>query len=184
MAASEATGGADAPGETLAVRALRARFGDGLARVSENRGQFLVELADRAALPEVVRFLRDEPELRYEFLVDVTGLDHYPDEPRFRALCVLRSFRLRDDIVLKVAVPEDDCWAPSLVPLFASANWLERECYDMFGIEFRGHPDLRRILLPDAFGDHPLRKDFPMEGVRSDREWAEWVIARAQREEA
>jgi len=88
-----------------------------------------------------------------------------------------------EDVVLKVKVPEDDIWAPSLTSLFASANWLEREVYDMFGIEFRDHPDMRRILMPEMFEDFPLRKDFPMEGTMTDQEWAEWIISRAQRVE-
>ena len=168
---------------TVAVQALRERWGDAIEICEENRGQWRVELSAREPLQDMVRFLRDEPTLRFDFLVDVTGLDHYGEEPRFRALYVLRSMTLREDLVLKVKVPEDDIWAPSLTDLFRSADWLEREAYDMFGITFRGHPDLRRIMMPEVFEDFPLRKDFPMEGRMTDAEWAEWVIARAQREE-
>jgi len=165
------------------VRALRERWPDAIEHASANAGQWRVELSSREPLLDMIAFLRDEPLLRFDFLVDVTGLDHYGEEPRFRAVYVLRSMTLRAELVLKVQVPEEDIWAPSLAPVYATADWLERECYDMFGIEFRGHPNLTRIMMPEIFQDFPLRKDFPMEGRMSDREWAEWIIARAQRVE-
>ena len=168
---------------SAAVVALQERWADAIEVCEENRGQWRVEFSDREPLLEIVTFLRDDPALKYDFLVDITGLDHYGEEPRFRALYILRSMTLNDDIVLKVKVPEEDIWAPSLTSLFASANWLEREAYDMFGIKFRGHPDMRRILMPEIFHDFPLRKDFPMEGTMTDQEWAEWIISRAQRVE-
>jgi NADH-quinone oxidoreductase subunit C len=170
-------------GPTAAVAALQERWGSVIAECEDNRGQWRLELSEREPLLEMVTFLRDDPSLKFDFLVDITGLDHYGEEPRFRAIYVLRSMTLNDDIVLKVSVPEDDIWAPSLTSLFASANWLEREVYDMFGIEFKDHPDMRRILMPDMFEDFPLRKDFPMEGTMTDQEWAEWIISRAQRVE-
>lgn len=150
--------------------------------VESNSGQFRVHL-DRAAVVEVITWLRADAVLGFEFLADITALDYYGTEPRFRMVYVLRSFKLREELVLKCDVPETDCWAPTLSGLFDCANWLERECFDMFGIDFKGHPDLRRILMPDVFTDFPLRKDFPLPGKMSDQEWAEWVIARAQRPE-
>ena len=176
---------ADQP--TAAVLALQERWGDAIESVEQNRGQWRVELSDREPLLDMVRHLRETPELAFESLVDVTALDHYGEEPRFRALYVLRSMKLREEIILKVKVPEAvetvDTWAPSLTSLFPTANWLEREAYDMFGIHFRGHPDMRRIMMPEIFEDYPLRKDFPMEGKMTDHQWAEWVIMRAQRVE-
>ncbi|MCE9636909.1 MAG: NADH-quinone oxidoreductase subunit C [Planctomycetes bacterium] len=166
--------------EPEAVRMLRDALGARVGAADDNRGQWRV-VVDRDAILDAVRFLRDR--CGYPMLMDVTGLDHYPDAPRFRVVYVLRNFKAREDLVLKVAVPEDDCWVPTVSTIFAGADWLERECYDMFGIQFRGHPDLRRILMPDDFPDHPLRKDFPVQGKMSDREWAEWVISRAQRDE-
>jgi len=84
---------------------------------------------------------------------------------------------------VKTSCPEDDPVVPSATPLWAGANWHEREAYDMFGVRFEGHPDLRRILMPEDFDAFPLRKEFPMEGERSDRDWARWVIDRARRPE-
>ncbi len=172
---------------SAAMKVLRERWGDVIELAEENRGQWRVELSSRDPLVDIVRHLKETADLQFDFLVDVTALDHYGEEPRFRAVYVLRSMKLSEDLVLKVKVPEQaesgGTWAPSLTPLFRSANWLEREVYDMFGIEFRGHPDLRRIMMPEIFEGHPLRKDFPMEGTMTDHEWAEWIIARAQRVE-
>ncbi len=185
---TEAAGGGSATGsgqepESDAVRKVRERFPDAVRGVAVNRGQWRLDV-ERDRLVEIVEFLRDEPGLAFVFPVDVTGLDHYGEEPRFRAVYVLRSFERHEEIVLKVEVPEEDIWAPSLTALFPAADPLEREAYDMFGIEFRGHPNLTRIMMPEIFEDFPLRKDFPMEGKMSDQEWAEWIIGRAQRLEA
>jgi NADH-quinone oxidoreductase subunit C len=175
------TSGPGAP-EPPAVRALRAALPDAVRAVTESRGQWRVAVP-RESLVAAVELLRDDPALDFRFLADLTAIDHYGTEPRFRMVYVLRCMARRDLVVLETAVPEEDCWAPTLALLFATANWLERECYDMFGVTFRGHPDLRRILMPEVFTDFPLRKEFPLQGRMSDQEWAEIVIARAQREE-
>ena len=175
------TTSAPAP-ESAAIAALRARWPAAVGAVAENRGQRRVTV-ERAALVEILTFLRDDPVLRFDFLVDLTAVDELPSVPRFRMLYVLRCMARREELVLQCAVPEDDCKVPTISPLFRCANALERECYDMFGIHFEGHPDLRRILMPEMFTDFPLRKDFPMQGKMSDQEWAEWIISRAQRTE-
>jgi len=169
-----------AAAESPVVDALRARLGDGVLGVEQNRGQWRL-LLERDLLVDAVTALQADAELGFDFLVDETALDHFGDEPRFSVVYVLRSMKRREEVVLKVRVPEDDCWAPSLTGLYKAALLLEREVYDMFGIDFPGHPDLRRVLMPEMFQDFPLRKDFPMEGKMSDREWAEWIITRAQR---
>ena len=166
-----------------AVVAIRARRPESVRDVAENRGQFRVTI-DRESLVDVVTFLRDDAELAFDFLVDLTAVDHHPATPRFSMLYVLRSMTRREEVVLACEVPEDDCKVPTLSNVFLCANALERECFDMFGIRFDGHPDLRRILMPEMFPDFPLRKDFPMIGKMSDQEWAEWIIAQAQRTEA
>jgi len=113
------------------------------------------------SLPEVARWLRDSGETDYDFLTDVTAV-HWPDDPRpmevvYHFFSVSRNDRFR----LKVRVG-DRGPVPSLAALWASASWNERETYDMFGIVFEGHPDLRRILMPDDYTEHPLRKELPL----------------------
>ena len=169
--------------EPASIGLLRERFGAGVTDVAQNRGQFRVTIARDLAF-DAVKFLRDDPRTKFELMSDLTALDLYPAEPRFRVVYVLRSLVHRQLLVVKVAVPDEDCWAVSTMPLYATANWLERECYDMFGIKFTGHPDLRRILRWEQYKEgFPLRKDFPLPGKMTDQEWGEIIIARAQREE-
>ncbi len=159
-------------------RLLDAFPGEGTA--GEFRGQWRVDLPRERILP-ALRLLRDDPELAFDFLNDVTCTDHPDEEPRFGVVWILTSLSRGERIRLRTRCPEEDPVVPSAVPLWAGANWLEREAYDMFGVRFEGHPDLRRILMPADFDRFPLRKEFPMEGERSDREWARWVIERARR---
>ncbi|GIW73045.1 MAG: NADH-quinone oxidoreductase subunit C [Planctomycetota bacterium] len=127
----------------------------------------------REALLEVLRFLRDDPELRFEMLIELTCADFlkYPGHqgPRFALLYILYSFRCDAYVRLKVWLEEDDPRAPSATAVFAGAEWPEREVYDLYGIVFEGHPDLRRLLMPDDFTGHPLRKDYPLRG-RGERD--------------
>ncbi len=116
-----------------------------------------------SALLAVAAFLKEDPELQYNYLMDLTAVDYWKRKPRFEVvyhfLSVANSFRLR----LKVPVAEPAPKVDSLTSLWPSANWYEREVYDMFGIQFTGHPDLRRILLYPEFEGHPLRKDYPIQ---------------------
>lgn len=168
------------PSQSPAIPAIEQRWPGAASELGQNAGQHRVTVP-REKLVEILRFLRDDPALRFDFLVDLTAIDLLPAAPRFRSVYVLRSMSRREELVVKCAIPEDDCRVPSVVDLFRCAYALERECYDMFGIHFDGHPDLRRILMPEMFQDFPNRKDFPMQGKMSDQEWAEWIIARAQR---
>jgi NADH-quinone oxidoreductase subunit C len=170
------------PAEHPATARLRAALGADPLEAAAFRGQWEARVP-RGRVLECLRLLRDDPDLGYEMLCDVTASDH-PDAPeRFRVAWNLISFRRKDRFRLIATAPEGDPTVPSAVPLFATANWLERECYDMFGVRFSGHPDLRRILMPEGFDAFPLRKEFPMEGERSDRDWARWVLERARRPE-
>ena len=165
-----------------AAEKVRAAFpNDGIV-ATEFRGQWNLAVP-RAGVPDVLRFLKSDPDLAFDFLTDVTCTDHPDDEERFRVVWVLTSMKRKERIRVSARCPEDDPVVPSAVPLWATANWLEREAYDMFGVRFAGHPDLRRILMPQDFDAWPLRKEFPMEGTRSDRDWARWVIERARRTE-
>jgi NADH-quinone oxidoreductase subunit C len=102
--------------------------------------------------------------------VDITAL-HYPQrEEQFEVVWILYSFPRNERVRVKTSIKEGES-APSVVPLWSTANWLERECYDMFGVRFEGHPDLRRILLPDDWKGHPLRKDYGI--IQQDQEWVQ-----------
>jgi len=130
---------------------------------------------------DVVRTLRDDPALQFGFLVDVTAADYLPAEPRFEIVyhfaCLGEAFKTAGAATaapprrLRVKVPlaGDDPRVDSLVSLFPAAGWPEREVYDLFGITFEGHPDLRRLLMPDDWQGHPLRKDYPVQ-IRKDTE--------------
>ncbi len=112
---------------------------------------------------DILQQLRDRPEFAFNFLMDETAVDYLGKTPRFELVCTLFSLTHGRRLRVKIGVPEEDPVVPSLVPLWRSANWLEREVWDMFGIRFSGHPDLRRILLYEQFVGHPLRKDYPVD---------------------
>jgi NADH-quinone oxidoreductase subunit C len=112
---------------------------------------------------EVHRQLRDLPELAFDFLMDETAVDYLGEEPRFEMVTHLYSSRHQRPLRVKARVPDNDTVIDSLTPLWSAANWLEREVWDMYGIRFAGHPDLRRILLYEQFVGHPLRKDYPVD---------------------
>ena len=138
---------------------LRARFGAALLDAHERLGDETVVVARDHAL-ELFRFLRDDPEMAFDFLTDLTAVDYLGKTPRFEVVAHLFSLPKRHRLRVKVPVDENDCWAHSLSPLWKNANWLEREAFDMYGIRFAGHPDLRRILMYPEFEGHPLRKDY------------------------
>jgi NADH-quinone oxidoreductase subunit C len=117
-------------------------------------------------LLRVCKFLRDEPSLKFNFLSDVTALDLYPQEPRFEVIYHLLSLDTAARLRLKVRAGSENPRCFSAFPVWPSANAFEREVFDLFGIKFDGHPDLRRIVLPDEWEGFPLRKDYPVEGYR------------------
>ncbi len=110
---------------------------------------------------EVVKFLKDDPDCLMDHFIDLTGVDWPDKKERFEIVLHLRSMKYNHRIRVKTTLPRDDVRVDSLTPLYRGANWFERETYDMYGIEFNGHPDLRRILLWEGFEGHPLRKDYP-----------------------
>lgn len=144
------------------IEALRSRFA-GLA-ASEFRGQWRV-VVERERLLELLAALRDEH--GFDLFVDVTCVDylHYRGATdRFGLVYLLANTRTNQRIAVRCFVNEPDASVPSVVGLWEGANWPEREVYDLFGIRFEGHPDLRRIVLPEEFTAHPLRKDYPLQG--------------------
>jgi NADH-quinone oxidoreductase subunit C len=120
-------------------------------------------LIDRDHLLEVLTLLRDDPELDFAMLSDLTVVDWLGQAPRFEVVYHLYSLRKKHRIRLKVGVPEaaDECWVPTATSLWHAAAWSEREAWDLYGVRFTGHPDLRRILMYEEFVGHPLRKDYP-----------------------
>ena len=148
------------------VAALRTTFGDAIGRADAARdGETIVVVrADRLA--EVMRWLRDTPGQTYDYFVDVTAVEYRDRERALEVVYFLRSLERRADLRVKVELdPRGDLAVDSVTPLWAGANWLEREVYDMFGVTFRGHPDLRRILMWETYAEgYPLRKDFPLRG--------------------
>jgi len=154
------------------VARLRERFGEEAIAAEEINGQLIVRVG-REQLLDTCGFLRDDPALRFDHLADVTAVDYVqynpeggpPGEgrtPRFDVVYHLYSIALSHRLRLKVAVEEDDASVPSLTGLWPSANRGERETYDMYGVTFSGHPDMTRILMPDDWQGHPLRKDYPL----------------------
>jgi NADH-quinone oxidoreductase subunit C len=141
---------------------LHETFGDRILSSHDQCGDETIVLR-REDLLDVMQQLRDRPEFAFNFLMDETAVDYFGQPQRFELVCHLVSLTHGHRLRVKVGVPEDDPVVPSLVPLWKSANWLEREVWDMFGIRFSGHPDLRRILLYPQFVCHPLRKDYPVD---------------------
>ena len=115
---------------------------------------------------QVCEFLRDDKDLRFKYLSDLTALDHYPGEPRFETVYHVYSIENNQRLRLKVRLGGDDPSVDSMVQVWPAANAFEREVFDLFGIYFVGHPYLVRIVLPEDWEGHPLRKDYPTEGYR------------------
>jgi NADH-quinone oxidoreductase subunit C len=147
------------------VRKLRERLPQACAELIEFRGETTVVMP-REMLVSAANFLKSDPELSFTFLSDITVVDRFPMEPRFEMNYQLLSMARRERIGLRVRVPGADPVMPSVTQVWEGANWHEREIFDLFGVRFSGHPDLRRILMPDDWEGHPLRKDYPVEGYR------------------
>jgi NADH-quinone oxidoreductase subunit C len=142
---------------------LKSKFPDAVLNVEEARGEVSVTLK-REALLAVGAFLRDDPDYSFRFLVDVAAVDYNDKIPRFVAVYHLLSHEHNQRMRLKVPLDGDNPEIESVTGIWPTANWHEREAYDLMGINFLNHPDLRRILLPDHWDCHPLRKDYPLEG--------------------
>jgi len=148
---------------SVVAERLRAWNPNAIEEVIEFRGETTLVLP-RKILRAVAERCRDHEE--FNLLTDATCADRYPHEPRFELNYHLVSISRRDKIRLKVRLSGSDTVVDTLVPVWPGANWLEREIFDLFGIRFEGHPDLRRILLPEDWEGYPLRKDYPVEGYR------------------
>jgi NADH-quinone oxidoreductase subunit C len=147
------------------VQKLREWDAQAVAEVIAFRGETTV-VVPREHLRRAAEYLSTEASLRFSFLSDITTVDRFPIEPRFEVNYHLVSLDRRDRLRLKVRVSGGDPVVPSVISVWPTANWHERENFDLFGIRFTGHPDLRRILMPDDWEGYPLRKDYPVEGYR------------------
>jgi NADH-quinone oxidoreductase subunit C len=121
---------------------------------------------ERSSIREACALLRDDPQCAFNFLSDVTCVDWYPSEPRFEVVYHLFSIPRKDRVRLKVKLNGDSPVIESVTSVWPAANYFEREVFDLFGVRFTGHPYLRRLLMPEDWEGHPLRKDYPVEGYR------------------
>lgn len=151
-----------------AIASLQKQFPGKVGQAKEFRGDWTVEV-DREIIRAAADYIKNT--LGYNYLVDVSSVDYFGQEPRYEMVyefCVLGGPDNQQHLRMKAKVSEDDATVDSLVPVFQGADWHEREVYDMMGIKFNGHPDLRRILMWEGYPYYPLRKDFPLEGLSSD----------------
>ena len=154
------------PWDSPMVRTLQGKYGSGIEPLTYLGQNYMV--VDRSLIPQILQVLRNEEQ--FDYCVDITAV-HYPKrEKQFDVLWVLYSFARNERIRVKTQIGEGET-IPSSVPIWATANWLEREVFDMFGIKFDGHPDMKRILLPDGWKGHPLRKDYGI--LQQDNEWVQ-----------
>jgi NADH-quinone oxidoreductase subunit C len=159
-----------------ALIGLRAAFPDAIVDVVRFRDETTIHVT-REQWRNICLFLKDEPRIQLNFLTDLTAVDmlRLRENPRFDVVAMLYSLPNRVRLRLKAGLNDGEP-VPSLVPIWNGANWLERECYDMFGIIFEGHPNLKRMLLPDDWDEgHPLRKDYPLRG------WREFPVYNTER---
>ncbi len=149
----------------VVVERLRSWNPKAVAEVIQFRGETTV-VVPRELLRGAAERCRQDAALQFNLLSDATCVDRFPIEPRFELNYHLVSIPRRDRVRLRVRLPGNDPVVDSLIPVWPGANWLEREVFDLFGIHFTGHTDLRRILLPEDWEGHPLRRDYPVEGFR------------------
>jgi len=147
-----------------AVTSLNETFPGQIGTPVEFRGETTVSIP-KAAIPAVAAHLK---KLGFLFLLDISSVDHFGDEPRFEMVYEFYDLDTNAHLRVKSRISEDDLTVPTLTGVYATADWHEREVYDMMGIDFPGHPDLRRILMWEGYPYFPLRKDFPLEGKSSD----------------
>jgi len=144
---------------------LKSRFPEFLSEPIEFRNELTLTISDNQRLPEICSFAKGE--LGFDYLVDISSLDNYGDDPRFTLVYHLYGYGHLRYLRLRTAVSEENAEAPTVTGIWRTADWHEREIYDMMGIRFRGHPDLRRILMWEGYPYFPLRKDFPLAGKSS-----------------
>jgi len=150
------------------AKSLQGQFRNAISGPIQFRGEVTLELGDAARIAEVCSYAKAS--LGFNYLTDITSVDHLEDEnvPRFSVVYELYGLEHQCHLRLKTRISEENPELPTVTTVWRTANWHEREIYDMMGIRFAGHPDLRRILMWDGYPYHPLRKDFPLAGKESD----------------
>jgi len=148
--------------DTTIIQKLKNQFGDSVLEDHTFRDDQTITVK-KECLFNVAKYLRDEPSLDMDFLMDLTAVDYMDRKPiRFEVVYHFFSLQHNHRFRVKVPVDEDDCVVDSITPLWKSVNWYEREVWDLYGIKFKGHPNMKRILLYEEFKGHPLRKDYPI----------------------
>ncbi|MFZ5572933.1 MAG: NADH-quinone oxidoreductase subunit C [Thermodesulfobacteriota bacterium] len=145
----------------MTLKKLTDRFPESILETHSHRGDDTA-IVRKEDILKICLFLRDDETLLFNFMMDLTAVDYIGREPRFEVVYHLYSLRHNQRVRIKAGVPESDCAIDSVVSIWPGANWFEREAFDMYGITFKGHPELRRILLYEGFEGHPLRKDYPI----------------------
>ena len=153
--------------ENVAVKRLQERFPSSVLEIKGFRGEVTVTVEKKEILA-ICKFLSSDPDLQYTYLTDLCGVDLLPKNPRFEIVYQLCSMKNTQKLRLKTRTAENEP-VPSVESIWKAANWYEREVYDLLGIPFENHPDLRRIMMWDGYEGHPLRKDFPVEGPDFDK---------------
>ncbi len=153
----------------LNVELLKSKLGAALLKLEVAHAEQVVLHVARESLLDALRTLHDDVELSFKMLTDITAVDNLKREDfeparRFKVVHIVYSLEHKKRVRLETFVPEQDPTCPSACAIYKGAAWVEREVFDMFGIRFGGHPDLRRVLTPDYFEYHPLRKDYPITG--------------------
>ena len=141
---------------------LKRAFGDLISEPAEFRGEITLKLADAERITEICAFAKNE--LGFDYLVDISSVDNYGEDPRWTIVYHLYGLGHGCSLRLKTDVGEEKSELPTVIGVWRTADWHEREIYDMMGVRFRGHPDLRRILMWEGYPYFPLRKDFPLAG--------------------
>lgn len=145
---------------------IKAKFGGLVSEPTEFRGEISLKISDPEKIFDVCSYAKQQ--LGFDYLVDISSVDNYGEDPRWTVVYHIRAIGNGSEIRLKTDVGEEKSELPSVLPVWRTANWHEREIYDMMGIRFSGHPDLRRILMWEGYPYFPLRKDFPLAGKPTD----------------
>lgn len=143
------------------IEKFKAKFPEAILHSHEEKGDETI-VVDRASLKAILTQAKQSEDLKFDLLLDICGVDYLGRDPRFEVVYHLYSIPLNHRIRIKVPVPELDCKVQTCVDLWKAADWFERETFDMMGIVFEGHPNLKRLLLFEGFQGHPLRKDYPI----------------------